>query len=203
MNDKYKYLIVMFFFLYSISSYSQRLVVEDGYFHVEAYGMNKDILAVTAAQQAMRRNPDNGSTLTPSGQSDIGGYINRIISAKFKISQKESSYLLNWDEAVQYCADMEPAGTWRLPTLNEALMMIIFYDQMKPKIDQGLGDAVPDFELPAKTANQRQYATATFSGFKQYFYRWELINMNGLRAYYGTTNRSYQIYARCISDVPQ
>lgn len=205
MNGKYKYLIVIFFLLFSMSSYSQRLVAEDGSFIIDTYGMNKNILVVTAAEQAIRKDTTDGSTLNPAGTAGyIEGYINRLISAKFKISPEASPVLDNWDAAKQYCVDMEPKKAWRLPTLNEALLMLIFYSQMKSNANQGIGDAVPGFVLPEVDA---KYATATWDSDNYYFYFWErgVLNVSkGLYGYYGTSNRTFgDINVRCVSDIPQ
>lgn len=206
MNGKYKYLIVIFLLLFSMSSYSQRLVAEDGSFIIDTYGMNKDILVVTAAEQAIRKDSGDGSTLNPAGTAGyIEGYINRLISAKFKISPEASPVLANWDEAKQYCVDMEPKKAWRLPTLNEALLMLIFYSQMESSDNQGIGDAVPGFVMPKINA---KYATATWGHSDSfYFYFWKRGALNvskGLYGYYGTSKRIYgDINVRCVSDIPQ
>lgn len=201
MNCKYKYLIVIFCSLYSISSYSQRLLIENGNFYIDTYGMNKEILAVTVTQQAMRKDASDGSTLmTVTG---MGSFVNRLISAKFEIYPSDLSAGL-WTETREKCATLEPAGAWRVPTLNEALLMLTFYDQMKPLQQGGLGSEVPGFTIPD---NAKSYATATLSsrsGFF-YFFRWGRSQLSaGYYGYYGESNtNNNNISLRCIRDVPQ
>lgn len=203
MSCKHKYLIVALFSLYSISSYSQRILIEEGHVYVDAFGIDKNILAVTQAQQDKRKNSSDGSTLTANG--NINGSINSTISAKFEIHPEEFT-VNTWAATIQKCTELLPAQAWRLPTLNEALIMSTFYPQMHEKNNNIFKKNAPDFNKPG---NDRNYATATHSGAQFYFFKWSrtefsINTSNVVYGYYGLSAKSNgNIKVRCIRDVPQ
>lgn len=199
MSRKYKYLIVVLFSLYSISSYSQRIIIEEGRVYVDAFGMNQNVLAVTQAQQDKRKNPSNGATITTNG--DINGLINSTVSAKFEIYPQEFK-VNTWDGTIQKCMGLTPVKAWRLPTINEAIMMSTFYPQMLVYANNIFDNSAPDFIKPE---NKGPYATATHRGGYFYFYKWSKSEFGDKTyGYYGLSAKGNgNIYVRCIRDVPQ
>lgn len=205
MNCKYKYLIVILLTFISVSSYSQRLIVRDDKVIIETFGMSKDILAVTADQQALKVD-GNGHTKLLGVESSVNGKI----SAMFEISLTDTGNTnITWESASTICGGKN-SDNWRLPTLNEALLMVLFFDQLKVQHNLIAGSILPQgFALPKHGPSVPTYATATTAGSGMYyFYRWDLTQLSSggrlYSGYFGTgATKGSNCLVRCIRDIPQ
>lgn len=222
MKNRLRYVTAILLAFFPFFSYAQRLLLEDAgdgtqMVIIDGYGMNKDVLAVTEAEQRARKNED-GSTKSgekPYNQNDDGkdytglfSPINRVISAKFEISPRDivSVSTRNYrDKCKNLVVRGEAAHSWRAPTLNEALLMVLFYDQMESLAPRG-------FVLPSRSL-ETMYLTSTVTGNDNYnpmhfFYYWVLAQWPGrekpIAGYYSVDSSSGTVFLlRCIRDIPQ
>lgn len=217
MNNNLRYIAALFFTLLPFSSYAQRLLLEDTGDNkqmviIDGYGMNKDVLAVTAAEQGWRKN-GNGSTRDYGTNDDnvkivgLSSAVNRVISAKFEILPYDLA--ASTGDSRNKCHNVAlrgEKGAWRVPTLNEALLMVLFYDQIVALGPRG-------FDIPV-TANNKPYLTATANGWDGsfpvvYFYHWTLQQWTGrtqpITGYYSSDSYRWgdKYLLRCIRDIPQ
>lgn len=201
MNAKFKYVIVVCLMLFSLSSYSQRLVIEGNQVIVDTYGMNKDVLAVTAAQQSFKKDPDTGQTIVHKG---INSPYNRMISGKFQIANSDYENV-SVNNSNGQCATM--GKNWRLATLNESLLMMMLYPGMQELKSKGKLPSA--FKLPSIDRNI-YYATSTWGPVEgAYVYYWShmLDNPARLSFFYLQDNpkvlETPTSRIRCIRDIPQ
>ena len=208
--NKIKYLMAACMIVVSQFSYSQALYIDGNSPNqqviIDTYGMHKDVVAVTAVQQGMRKDT-RGQTLKHMG---INHPINRQVSGKYEIAGKD---FLNttFDHAADSCASLLPRNAWRVPTLNEALLMVLFFNQMKVMVASNTFPT--NFSMPLTSAND-VYATSTKAYTKEsntveyhYYYFWDRVKYYPkipMSSYYRnspSTEARYRV--RCIRDIPQ
>lgn len=223
MKNRLRYVTAILLAFFPFFSYAQRLLLEDAgdgtqMVIIDGYGMNKDVLAVTEDEQRARKNED-GSTksgMDPYNHNDDGkdysglsSPINRVISAKFEIAPQDIRTVStrNYRDKCKnlIVREGEPAHSWRAPTLNEALLMVLFYSQMESLAPRG-------FVLPSRTL-ETMYLTSTVTGHDDYnpmhsFYYWVLAQWPGrekpIAGYYSADSSPGPVFLlRCIRDIPQ
>lgn len=207
MNNRFKYITAILLLFISLSSYSQRLLLETDatgrkMMVIDTYGMNKDILAVTEEEQGLRKGKDGGTKDFSDDVFGINSFVNMIVSGKYEIYSSDFTGVA-YKDARARCAGILPTGAWRVPTLNESLLMVMFYEQMKDLKPTG-------FTLPSGEP-YALYVTATaISSTNYFYYYWRLTLWNTdpgrapITGYYGDSSRTQDFYhLRCIRDIPQ
>lgn len=162
-----KYILLLLLFLPAVSIHAQRMVVEPGgNVYIEAFGVRSDLIIPNVAlkQQVL----DDGTIRTVYHQG-VAAFQNVLMPNKFKIAKidaipmgNRSFYVLNGLEdgkdgrpgspmvarAVdgQGCdeyyelADKSDVGKWRVPTINEYVLMATFLT--------GYEVSIPGFTMP-------------------------------------------------------
>lgn len=221
-----KYIILsFFFFLPAISVHAQRMIIENGGIYIESFGVRSDLVVPSPALK--RVTLGDGSVRTAYHQG-VASPQNILISRKFQVAKKDappqshknfyvqSGFAVGKDGRPGAPMEIDPGNTtagcdnyseqadgsdkgqWRVPTINEYVLMGCYFTDYSVKIT-----GVDGFVLPATQSvyYEFQYATSTtYEGSVDRVYIFRFYP-----AFYSpmTTNelKTYPTRVRCIRDV--
>lgn len=162
-----KLILLLFLLLPAVSVHAQRMYIENGSIYIESFGVRSDLISPTPLLK-QKKLPDN--TLRTAYHKGIGTPQNILIGRKLQIA-KQDALLVNRNfyflsglrdgmdgrpgtEMVargsdggcdKYAekADTSDRGTWRVPTINEYILMGLYIT------DFNLSLGVTGFVLPS------------------------------------------------------
>lgn len=202
--------IFLLFLLLPFTLQAQRLYIENDNVYIEAFGLNSDIVANSLQLAAKKQSKENGGRT--NYHVGVSAWQNILITPKYQIAVRELGPF-SWQQANGYDADMNPVksgcaaysqnadhsdiGEWRVPTINEAMFMIIYVDYLTDDVVTGF--------VKGKKGVIMSTSTTYISTDQAYYYLWEPDILAPSYLGYGTKNTgSYgNWYVRCIRDISQ
>lgn len=204
MKKKYIFLLLL---LLPFTVQAQRMYIENDNVYIEAFGLNSDITANFLQLAAKKQSKEDGGRT--NYHVGLSAWQNVLITPKFQIATKELG-LSSWYEGNGYDTHLNPVesgcatysqnadhsdiGEWRVPTINEAMFMLIYADYLT-------NDIVPGF-VGGHEGVKIATSTTHTSTQQAYYFLWKpSVFLPSYMGYGAKTADNW--YIRCIRDISQ